>query len=238
MNKAIIIGATSGIGKSLTEILVREGYIVGITGRREEVLELIQTTYSGRVFARKMDVQNLSAIDSICSELVGQIGGLDLLIISAGIGEENRELNFDVENNVIKTNIQGFTCVADWGMSFFKAQGHGHIVNISSVAGLRGNGLAPSYNATKAYQINYLEGLRLNAYKSTKNIIVTDIRPGFVNTAMAKGDGLFWVAPVEKAAKQIYDAVKRKKKVVYITKRWLLIGYLLKLLPYSFIKNL
>jgi len=238
MNKAIIIGATSGIGRSLTETLLHEGYIVGITGRREEILQSIQTSYSGRVFARKMDVQDLSAIDSICSELVDQIGGLDLLIISAGIGEENKELNFHIENNVIKTNIQGFTCLADWGMSYFKAQGHGHMVNISSVAGIRGNGLAPSYNATKAYQINYLEGLRLNAYRSAKNIFVLDVRPGFVDTAMAKGDGLFWVAPVEKAAKQIYAAIKRKKKVVYITKRWRLIGYVLTLLPYSIIKKL
>jgi len=183
-------------------------------------------------------VQDLSAIDSICSELVDQIGGLDLLIISAGIGEENKELNFHIENNVIKTNIQGFTCLADWGMSYFKAKGHGHMVNISSVAGIRGNGLAPSYNATKAYQINYLEGLRLNAYRSAKNIFVLDVRPGFVDTAMAKGDGLFWVAPVEKAAQQIFKAIKRKKRIVYITKRWRLIGFILKLLPYSVLKKL
>jgi short-subunit dehydrogenase len=123
-------------------------------------------------------------------------------------------------------------------MRYFKEQGYGHLVNISSVAGIRGNGIAPSYNATKAYQINYLEGLRLNAYKSKKNIYVTDVRPGFVDTAMAKGDGLFWVALVEKAAQQILDAIKRKKNIVYITKRWRLIGYILKLLPYSVLKKL
>lgn len=238
MKKAVIIGATSGIGKSLTEILVGEGYVVGITGRREEILQSIQAAYSGRVFTQKMDVQDLSAIESICDQLVHQIGGLDLLIISAGIGEENSELNFEIENNVIKTNIQGFTCVADWAMRYFKVQGYGHLVNISSIAGIRGNGIAPSYNATKAYQINYLEALRLNAYKSEKNIYITDVRPGFVDTAMAKGDGLFWVAPVEKAAKQIFDAIKQKKNIVYITKRWRLIGYILKLLPYSVLKKL
>jgi short-subunit dehydrogenase len=238
MKKAVIIGATSGIGKSLTEILVGEGYVVGITGRREEILQTIQAAYSGRVFTQKMDVQDLSAIESICDQLVHQIGGLDLLIISAGIGEENSGLNFEIENKVIKTNIQGFTCVADWAMRYFKVQGYGHLVNISSIAGIRGNGIAPSYNASKAYQINYLEGLRINTKEYGSSITVADVRPGFVDTAMAKGDGLFWVAPIEKAAKQIFDAIKQKKNIVYITKRWRLIGYILKLLPYSVLKKL
>jgi len=238
MNKAIIIGATSGIGKSLTEILVQQGYVVGITGRREELLQSIQTAYHGKIFLKKMNVQDLSTVESICNELVHQIGGLDLLIISAGIGEANKDLSFEVENDVIKTNIQGFTCVAGWGINFFKKQGHGHLVNISSIAGIRGNGLAPSYNATKAYQINYLEGLRLNANQSHSNIHVTDIRPGYVDTDMAKGDGMFWVASVEKACRQIFYAIKRKKKVVYITKRWRLISYILKSLPYSILKKI
>ncbi len=238
MKKAIIIGATSGIGKSLGEILLREGYVVGLTGRREDLFQSKQSQDVSRLIFNRMDVQDLSTVESKCNELVDQIGGLDLLIISAGIGEVNKDLNFDVENGVIRTNIQGFTCVADWAMRYFKEQGYGHLVNISSVAGIRGNGIAPSYNATKAYQINYLEGLRLNAYKSKKNIYVTDVRPGFVDTAMAKGDGLFWVALVEKAAQQILDAIKRKKNIVYITKRWRLIGYILKLLPYSVLKKL
>ena len=238
MIKAIIIGATSGIGKSLAEKLVSEGCLVGITGRREEMLKILEENYGGKILPMKMDVQDLSCIESICNELVIRLGGLDLLIISAGIGEENKSLNFSIENNVIKTNVQGFTCVADWGMNYFKKQGHGHLVNISSVAGIRGNGLAPSYNSSKAYQINYLEGLRLNASKSNSSIHVTDVRPGFIDTAMAKGDSLFWVSPVEKAAEQIYAAIKRKKKLVYISKRWRLISYILKAIPYSILEKL
>ena len=230
MKKAIIIGATSGIGKALAEILLRENYMVGVTGRREALLATLQESDSSRVFIKKMDVQDVSAIELICDELVNQMGGLDLLIISAGIGEENKALNFDIENNVIKTNIQGFTCVADWAMRYFKNQGYGHLLNISSIAGIIGNGSAPSYNATKAYQINYLEGLRLNAKEYGSRIIVTDVLPGFVDTAMAKGKGLFWVSPVQKAANQIFEAIKRKKKVVYASKRWKLIGILLKII--------
>ena len=237
MRKAIVIGATSGIGKSISEILIQNGYAVGVTGRRLEMLQSLKEKYPKQMCYSQMDVQELSSIESICNKLVHQLGGLDLLIISAGIGDENKMLDFAIENKVIKTNIQGFTCVADWGMNYFKKQGYGHLVNISSIAGLMGNGEAPSYNATKAFQINYLEGLRLNADKSGAEIIVTDIRPGYVDTDMAKGDGMFWVAPVEKAAQQIFTAIKRKKKVVYISKRWRIIGLLLKIIPYSILRK-
>jgi short-subunit dehydrogenase len=238
MKKAIVIGATSGIGKSLSEILIQNGFVVGVTGRRVEMLAALKEKNPDKISYRQMDVQDVSSIETICNNLVDQIGGLDLIIISAGIGDENKSLDFTIENNVIKTNIQGFTCVANWAMNHFKKQGHGHLVNISSIAGLIGNGEAPSYNATKAYQINYLEGLRLNADKLGSKINVTDVRPGFVNTDMAKGEGLFWVSPVEKAAQQIFTAIKKKKKVVYITKRWRIIGFLLKIIPYSILRKL
>ena len=238
MKKAIVIGATSGIGKSIAEILIQDNYVVGVTGRRTELLQSLKEKNPKQISYSQMDVQELFSIETICNELVHQLGGLDLLIISAGIGDENKSLDFSIENNVIKTNIQGFTCVANWGMNYFKKQGHGHLVNISSIAGLMGNGEAPSYNATKAFQINYLEGLRLNADKSGAEIIVTDVRPGYVDTDMAKGEGMFWVAPVEKAAQQIFTAIQKKKNIVYVTKRWRMIGFLLKIMPYSIVKKL
>lgn len=238
MKKCIIVGASSGIGQSLAQVLLDDNFIIGITGRREVLLNNLKDNYPDRVFVKRMDVQDLSTIESICNELVNQLGGLDLMIISSGIGEENPNLNFDIEHEVIKTNVQGFTCVSDWAMRYFKQQGYGHLVNISSIAGIRGNGVAPSYNATKAYQINYLEGLRINVKDFGSKIIVTDVRPGFVNTAMAKGDGLFWVASVQKAANQIYSAIQDKKEVVYVSKRWRLIGIFLKVIPFSILKRI
>jgi short-subunit dehydrogenase len=237
MKKAIILGATSGIGKSLAELLLREEYAVGVTGRREELFQSIKNQETSRIVFKKMDVQDVSTLEPICNELVRKLGGLDLLIISAGIGEVNKNLNFEVENSVIKTNIQGFTCMADWAVRHFKEQGYGHLVNISSIAGIRGNGVAPSYNATKAYQINYLEGLRINVKDYGSSITITDVRPGFVDTPMAKGEGLFWVASVQKAAEEIFEAIKQKRKVVYITKRWRLIALLLKVIPFSILKR-
>ncbi|MFZ4464357.1 MAG: SDR family NAD(P)-dependent oxidoreductase, partial [Bacteroidales bacterium] len=163
--------------------------------------------------------------------LVAELGGLDLLFISSGTGDFNDNLDFSIEKHTIDTNVLGFTCVAGWAFNFFTNQKHGHLAAISSVAGLRGNRSVPSYNATKAFQINYLEALRQKAKHLKIPVTVTDIRPGFVETAMAKGDGQFWIATVDKATKQIFHALERKKKVVYITKRWWLVAKILKHIP-------
>jgi len=101
----------------------------------------------------------------------------------------------------------------------------------SSIAAIRGGGDAPAYNASKAFVSNYLEGLRQMAAKMKLPLTVTDIKPGFVDTVMAQGEGLFWVAPAEKAAKQILEAVEKKKDHAYVTKRWRLVAWVLKLLP-------
>jgi short-subunit dehydrogenase len=119
----------------------------------------------------------------------------------------------------------------DWSYQYFQEQKYGHIVAISSIAGLRGSRNAPSYNATKAYQINYLEGIRQKAHKQKLSIHVTDVRPGFVDTDMAKGESKFWVASKGEAAHQIYSLIERKKPVGYVTKRWKIFALMLKILP-------
>jgi short-subunit dehydrogenase len=112
---------------------------------------------------------------------------------------------------------------------YFEKHPPGQIVGISSVAALRGNPLAPAYNASKAYQSNYLQSLRIKSRKAGKDIRVTEIRPGFVDTDMAKGDKLFWVASPEKAALLMYKAIIRKKRVAYISRRWRIFAFLLKI---------
>ncbi len=231
MKKAIIIGATSGIGKELAKILVNNNYKVGITGRRVELLNDLKTQHPSLFCTRAFDITNIHIVVENLEILIAELGGLDLLVISAGTGDLNPELNFEIEQQIVETNVTGFTCIANWTFNYFKKQKSGHLVAISSIGGLRGSRLAPAYNATKAYQINYLEGLRQKAKKLKTSIFITDIRPGLVNTQMAKGEGLFWVMPVEKAAKQIYSAISNKKKIAYVTKRWQLIARLLKLLP-------
>ena len=100
----------------------------------------------------------------------------------------------------------------------FEQQGYGHLVAITSAGGLRGEPAAPAYSATKAYQINYMEAIRKKAFRNGDCITVTDVRPGLVDTAMAKGEGLFWVMPVDKVVTQIIAAISKKKSKVYVTK--------------------
>ena len=231
MNKAIIVGATSGIGKELAKILAENHYKVGITGRRTALLTELKQSNPDAFCISTFDISDTETSILHLEALVAELDGLDLLFISSGTGDFNDKLDFSIEKRTIDTNVLGFTCVADWAFNFFEKQKHGHIAAISSVAGLRGNRSVPSYNATKAFQINYLEALRQKAKHLRLPITITDVRPGFVNTAMAKGDGQFWVAPVEKAGKQIFTAIRQKKKIVYITKRWWLIAALLKHIP-------
>lgn len=231
MKNAIIVGATSGIGKELARLLVNDGFRVGITGRRIELLESLKSEKPDCYFIKAFDVNDTKVAEEKLEELTGELGGIDLLILSSGTGNINNKLDFEIELRTIETNVTGWTFIADWAFKYFENQKSGHLVGISSIGGLRGSRQSPSYNATKAYQINYLEGLRQKATKLKTGIYVTDIRPGLVDTEMAKGDGLFWVMPLPKAARQIYTAIKKKKNVAYITKRWGIIAAITKLIP-------
>ena len=238
MKKAIVVGATSGIGKSLARLLVENGFQVGITGRRTQLLEEIKAKNPDNYFIKTFDVNQTNETATSLDELVSELGGLDLLIISSGTGDINNELDFSIEKNTIETNVAGFTAVADWSFRYFQQQKHGQLAGISSIGGLRGNRQAPSYSATKAFQINYLESLRIKAANLKIPIFITDIRPGLVDTEMAKGEGLFWLEPVEKAANQMFKAIRKKRKIAYITKRWGLLAILLKLVPNGLIEKM
>jgi len=197
---AIIVGASTGIGESLD------------------------------VFIQQMDVTCSDRLEAAFSALANKMGPIDLVIISAGTGHRNPELSAELECNTIDTNVTGFTVIAGIAYRYFAKQGHGHIVGISSIMALRGGAYAPAYNASKAYVSNYMQGLRVKALKEKSDIIVTDIRPGYVDTKMAEG-ATFWMAPVNKAATQIIKAIDQKKSYAYITKRWRLIAWVLKIMP-------
>lgn len=231
MKKAIVIGASSGIGKALAQALAREKYLVGLTGRRTAMLEDLKAENPQAYQVMTMDVTTVEALPRQLDELVKTLGGLDLLVLSSGTGDVNVPLDFAIEKRTIDTNVLGFTCIADWAFNYFQQQKQGHFVAITSVAGLRGGRHAPAYNASKAYQVSYLQALRHKAAHLKLPIAITDVRPGFVDTAMAKGEGVFWSAPVEKAAAQMMAAIRRKKKVAYITRRWSLVAAIMQRAP-------
>jgi short-subunit dehydrogenase len=235
VRNAIVVGASSGIGRELAAVLSENGYAVGLTGRRLDLLEEVKAGLSTPAFTKQMDVSDPVRAMEQLEELIEEMGGLDLIVISAGTGFLNRDLRWEWEEETVCVNVLGFVALANVAFRHFEKAGGGHLAGISSLAALRGNRIAPAYNASKAFISNYMEGLRFRAAAAGLPIVVTDIRPGFVDTAMAKGPGLFWVASPRKAALQIMDAIRRRKKRVYVTRRWVLIAMLMKILPDSFL---
>ena len=199
----VIIGATSGIGKALFEKYAKENNRIGIIGRRAHLLDELFQKYPSKTIPAKADITNLEEIEQTINTLHKELERIDIAIVCSGIGDINTTLDYAVERPTIDTNVVGWTFVIDMLYLIFEQQDYGHLVAITSVGGLRGEPMAPAYNATKAYQINYMEALRKKTFKNGGHIVVTDIRPGLVDTAMAKGQGLFWVMPVEKVARQI-----------------------------------
>ncbi|MGB4773152.1 MAG: SDR family NAD(P)-dependent oxidoreductase [Chitinophagaceae bacterium] len=231
MKRAIVTGASSGMGRGLALLLAKAGFRVAITGRRRELLDTLAVQYPEAFIVASFDVTEMQDLYVRLDDLVQQLGGLDLFFLSAGGGDLNEDLNQETDQAMINLNITAFTAQVSWAFNLFRKQGHGHLAAISSIAGLRGLRQSPGYHACKAYQINYLQGLQQRVAHDVLNLTVTDIRPGFVENPGAKGKGRFWEAPVEKASLQIFNAVKAKKKIVYITKRWWLIGKLIPHVP-------
>ncbi len=233
MKNVIIIGATSGIGWALAQKYAQQGWKVGATGRRLEALEDLQKTGSGQIFIRKHDVTASDNI-AILESLIAEMGSVDLIIYNSGVGIYNKGLKWEPERNTIAVNVTGFAEVATWAYNYFKAKGGGQIAGISSVAAVRGSRHAPAYNASKAFMASYLEGMRQKSVAEKIPVSITEIRPGFVDTPMTKQNPvMFWVSTPEKAAAQIVAAIAARKRVAYVTRRWVLMGWFMALLPRS-----
>ena len=163
MKKAIIVGATSGIGRELAILLANNGYKVGITGRREELLTTLKASKPDSFIIAAFDVITIAKVPQYLNDLKKELGGLDLLIISSGTGKINLSLDANIERYTNEVNIAGFTTIADWAFNYFQQQRYGHFAAITSIAGIRGSRQSPAYFASKAYQINYLEALQQKA---------------------------------------------------------------------------
>ena len=232
MKRAIVVGASSGIGEALALVLSQEEYAVGLTGRRVDRLEALRARAPGPAHVKFMDLARQEEAMAALKELIGEMGGADLIVINSGVHHHNPEGKWEKERSTIEVNVSGFAAAAGVAMDYFLARGGGHIVGISSVAALCGNDTAHAYNASKAFVSNYMEGFRKKAVKRKIPLAVTDVRPGYVDTELIKEmKSLFWVSTPEKAARQIFSAIRRRRKRVYITRRWWLIGWLLRWAP-------
>lgn len=230
MKKVLIMGATSGIGLHLALIYIAKGYVVGVAGRRVVELLSLKAVAPDRVYYKSIDITNENAIDN-AQLLLDEMGGMDIYIHCSGIGYKNTELNTTLELDTTFVNCIGFTRMIDWATLYFEKQSYGHIVAISSVAGTKGLGPAPSYSASKSYQQRYLQSIKQREIILKNNITVTDIRPGFVNTELLKNDDYPMIMDVEDVAFKIVSAIGKRRRIKTIDFKYRILVSLWKLIP-------
>jgi short-subunit dehydrogenase len=219
--KAVIVGASSGIGQEVTTLLLAEGWTVGVAARRKEKLEEFLTIAPDRVFVEVIDVNSTDAPKEL-RHLIQAMGGMDLYFHASGIGSLNPKLkDASIEINTVRTNALGWTQMIGEAYRYFAEQGCGHIACITSIAGTKGLSPAPAYSATKAFQQNYLQALEQQAHRRNLDIHFTDIRPGFVKTPLLRDSNAFpMLLSVKSVAKVIVRAIYRKRHVIVIDWRW------------------
>ncbi len=239
MKKAIVIGASSGIGKEVAKILISDGWCLGVAARRIDLLYELQELCPERVFVKAIDVCQTEAVASLQS-LIQQLGGLDLFFYASGIGKQNHSLDAEIECSTVNTNALGFTQMIGEAYRYMaeNASAHmaeytgGHIAVISSIAGTKGLGAAPSYSATMPFQNTYLQALEQCANATQIDIRFTDIRPGFVDTDLLAGSVQYpLLMKPDKVARNIVKALYARKHIVIIDWRWRLITFFWKLIP-------
>ena len=227
---AIVMGATSGIGREVAIELARRGWKVGIAGRRKDRLEALRQSVEGIVAACHIDVTQADAPERL-DELIAATGGMELYFHSSGIGWQNLGLEAEKELQTVATNGMGFTRMVGHAFRRLAEHGGGRIACISSIAGTKGLGAAPAYSATKRFQSHYMECLAQLARIRQLPVRITDVRPGFVATDLIANANYPLQLSAVQVARQIVDALEQGKRVVTIDWRYRLLVFFWKWLP-------
>ena len=229
--RAVVVGASSGIGREVARLLLADGWRLGVAARREEPLLELKAVAPERVETMTIDVTRPDAGERLLN-LVERLGGMDLYFHASGIGKQNRVLEEGIELQTMETNAVGFTRMIGTAYRFFAQQGRGHLAAITSIAGTKGLGPAPAYSATKALQATYLQSLEQQTRGRGLDIRITDIRPGFVDTALL--DDAFpypMMMRPEAVARDIVRSIYRGRHVRVIDWRYRILTFLWRLLP-------
>ena len=230
MKRVVIVGATSGIGYESAKIFLQQGYVVGLAGRRVENLKPLMEEYPQTTYSKQIDITSPEAPQQL-SELINDMGGIDIYLHVSGIGYQNITLDQQIEIDTVKTNCLGLTQMATTAYHYLSQNGGGQIAVVSSIAGTKGLGIAPSYSATKRYQSTYLQCLTQLSRMRNDNITFTDIRPGFVDTPLLRKANYPMKMKADYVAKKLYKSVISKKRVAIIDWKFSLIVFFWRLIP-------
>lgn len=230
MKRIVIVGATSGIGMETAVCYIKNGWRVGIAGRRGDALQELQRMAPEQVACEVIDITSSDAAGGL-ERLIRKTGGMDVFLLSAGTGSQNRRLKPEIELQTVQTNTEGFVRMLTAAFNYFREQGEGHIAVISSIAGTKGLGAAPAYSATKRFQNTYVDALAQLARIEKINIKFTDIRPGFVKTALLKDRDYPLLMDPKPVALQVMKGINRRKRIVVIDFRYKILVFFWKLIP-------
>jgi NADP-dependent 3-hydroxy acid dehydrogenase YdfG len=210
--RAVVTGASSGIGEATVEALAREGAMVAAGARRRNRLEELADRVGrdgGTVHTREVDVSDERAAREFVEESAAAMGGLDVLVNNAGVMLLGPVGGAETEHwrRMIDVNLLGLLYCTHAALPIMGEGGGGHIVNISSVAGRRAELGAAVYNMTKFGVVAFSEALRQEALHA--NIRVTCVEPGFVDTELqGHNEHPMVVEGVKKMREQIGDVLE------------------------------
>ena len=232
--RVIVVGASSGIGESISKRLAAEGATVAMVARRTDRLDEIarQAKGSGTLAVYGCDVRDIARSRELFPEIVRDLGGLDMIVYSSGVMPKGSHKGFPTDNDVIaiETNFTGAVVWLNAAAEYFQDRGRGTIVGIGSIAGDRGRRGNLVYNATKAALATYLEGLRNRLAR--KGVVVVTIKPGFVATELLGPRRVFPPAcSADEAARRILDAARAGKRMAYVPPWWRLFALVMKAIP-------
>jgi short-subunit dehydrogenase len=198
--EAMLIGNSDGIGLAATKKLLAAGWnVIGVSRSASPILD---ASYQHCI----ADVHDGNYADRL--DELAQKKSLDLCIYFAGIGEFLDPLDMGGEARIFDVNLTGMVKTAAAVIPGMVKRGHGHFIGVSSMADELLSAEAPSYNASKAGFSNYLGGLALAL--RPKGVHVTNVRFGYVDTKMAKGDMRPFMMSVEKAVDHLQACMKKK----------------------------
>lgn len=231
----VIIGASSGIGRQIAEIYASRGCKLWLCARRQEPLRQLAYKYPGQIAHSSLDVNDVK-VGLYFFKLLCDAGDVDLIINCVSIGKYTPEIDLTADHETVITNCHGFAIIADLAVMYLEkfCGGRGQFAAITSIAGVRTIGAALSYSASKRFQTAYLEGLDQVVRLNKLNISISDIRPGFVDTALLDKEHNYPMKmPPEKVAQAAVRAIDRRRRVAIIDWRYRILVALWRLIPRS-----
>ena len=240
MKTAIIIGATSGIGRALAERMAKDGWKLGVAGRRAERLEELAGQFpEGTIVTQVLDVTKPEATEAL-DTLLKKTGAPDLFVHVSGVGRQNRNLEESIEIQTMDTNCTGMVRIVTHFWNYVKSSGaysaehKAHIGVITSVSAVKGMGTAAAYSSSKMMQATYITALSQLARMEKVPVIFSDIRPGFVDTDLLdKSKKYPMLLTVEQSADYIVNGLRRKKRMIIFNWPFQLLTFFWGLLPRS-----